>query len=117
MQLKRKCKICGKKFTAIKNTQFFCQRKCFKKDYYRRTKLKLAEIESRTPTFNCLVCGTITKLTFDPIKDEVSFGSFICPSCGIPRRTALEQEGHPDFVLGNPYITQFVIVSAIVVME
>lgn len=115
MKLKRECKICGKKFTAIKNTQFFCQRKCFKKDYYQRTKLKLAEIESRTPVFTCILCDHSLKLDFDPIKDEVSFGLFICPNCGVPRRVSLVQEEHPDFVLGNPYVEQFVVVSAITV--
>jgi transcription elongation factor Elf1 len=115
MKLKRKCKICGKSFTAIKNTQFFCQRKCFKKDYYQRTKKKLAELEARRPTFTCAVCDTTTKLDFDPIKDEVSFGLLICTNCGIPRRVALKESDNPHFVLGDPYIEQFIIRTAIVV--
>lgn len=85
MRLKRQCQICGKDFIAIKHTQHFCQRKCFKKDYYQRTKLKLAELESRTPQFKCPICSVSTKLDFDPIKNEVSFGLFVCPFCKTPR--------------------------------
>ena len=30
------CKICGKEFDSVKYTNVFCQRKCFKRDYYLR---------------------------------------------------------------------------------
>ena len=114
MKLKRKCKMCEKEFTAIKHTQFFCCRKCFKRDYYIRTKEKLEKERSKYPQFKCPLCEEKSSLMFDPIREEVAFDNHICPFCGIPREVTIEQENNTNFYVGNSFTIQFVISSAIV---
>jgi len=84
MRIKRACKICGDHFAAIKITQFFCSRKCFKRDYYLRTKEK-AQVERKQqkyPTKSCVLCGVVSQLTFDPIESPQDFKTWGCPHCG-----------------------------------
>ena len=114
MQIPRECRVCGKDFLAIKQTQFFCCRKCFKKDYYQRTKAKLAEEAARRPVYNCPICEEATPIDFDPIKDEKSFDEMICPFCGIPRSVMYAHHTNPYFIIGNSMTAQFVVQSAII---
>ena len=70
MEIKRQCKVCGVDFIAIKSTQFFHSRKCFKKDFYSRLKAKKADKEQNPvyPSKECGFCSKISRLDFDPIK-------------------------------------------------
>lgn len=115
MSIERKCKTCGANFYAIKDTQFFCSRRCFKKAYYYRNKDKIKEQNKRTPTFLCPVCHNESNLGFDPIRQEYMFDVYICPFCGIPRVTMLKQQiFNTNFVIGNNRTINFVISSAII---
>lgn len=98
MRIKRKCKICGKDFVAIKVTQFFCSRKCFKKDYYLRTKSRLSEQEHNPsyPTKKCCFCSEVSKLTFDPIKFPKLFDDWGCPFCGTTNKLVWENFDNPN---------------------
>jgi len=83
MQLSRRCKSCKEWFKAIKTTQLFCCRKCFKKDYYYRLRQKQA-IERSSPSFPdkyCQVCSTKMILQFDPIKAPHLYDELECPKC------------------------------------
>lgn len=84
MRIKRTCKICGDLFSAIKITQFFCSRKCFKRDYYLRTKSKANEEDRKKkfPTKACSFCEVESQLTFDPIESPQDFRMWGCPHCG-----------------------------------
>jgi len=79
MQIKRKCKSCGKNFIATKEKQWHCSRVCFKKAYFIRHK----EVKGIFPIFSCEVCGTKTELRIDPISKEGEFfwTNFKCPNC------------------------------------
>lgn len=114
MKINRKCKICGTSFVAIKHTQYFCKRKCFKKDYYQRTKVKAAALKNKRPDYNCPHCGMATPLAFDPVKFPKLFNELICPFCGIPRQVLYDHRFDLSFTIGNPGTIQFVVSSAIV---
>ena len=114
MKIERKCKICEKKFVAIKHTQYFCCRKCFKKDYYQRTKERLAILSKKHPSYNCPVCANGTELPFDPTKNSGDFNALVCPFCGIPKSVVSYFWTNANFTLGNSMTAQFVIHSAIV---
>lgn len=92
MKINRTCKICGGYFSAIKVTQFFCSRKCFKKDYYIRTRAEIQERESRPtfPTKKCGFCENSSQLNFDPIKNREKFNAWNCPHCGVTNRLLLD---------------------------
>jgi len=86
MKLKRKCKICGNSFVAIKTTQFFCCRKCFKRDYYNRTKIRLRQQEQAPPNYpikECSFCEKRSKLNFDPLEHPKLYDTWQCPYCGV----------------------------------
>lgn len=85
MRIKRMCKICGEEFNAIKVTQFFCKRRCFKKDYYLRSKQKTQQTESKPsyPIRKCAFCDAMTPLTFDPVRSPKEFDAWGCPVCGV----------------------------------
>jgi hypothetical protein len=85
MRINRICKICGKPFVAIKSTQFFCCRKCFKRSYYLETKIKLLEKKQnpKYPRKKCDFCGEYSDLDFDPTKDIQRFDNWRCPHCGV----------------------------------
>lgn len=88
MQIARRCKICGKEFTAIKLTQFFCCRKCFKKDYYIRTKSRIRDMEQNPsyPSKQCGFCLKFSKMFFDPIKYPKMYDNWGCPYCGATNK-------------------------------
>lgn len=99
---------------AIKTTQLFCRRACFKKDFYRRNKSRMDEAAKRLPQYSCPVCGESTPLLFDPIKSPALLGNFVCPHCGIPRSVIFDFHDSFTFVIGNSMTAQFVIQSAII---
>lgn len=88
MKIPRKCKTCEKKFSAIKETQYFCSRRCFKRDYYLRNKALLAaqERNPRFPTRTCELCRNTSQLPFDPMKTPNRFGAWKCPYCGLSNK-------------------------------
>jgi hypothetical protein len=77
MKLKRICRCCKKEFIAQKIKQWYCSRKCFKQDYFKRSKDK----PGNYPTFMCEDCGRETILRIDPVKDEFFWTDFKCPHC------------------------------------
>lgn len=114
MYLERNCKICGEPFVAIKQTQLFCQRRCFKKDYYRRTKGRILELRNRRASYHCPHCFGMSSLLFDPSINEDAFRGYVCPWCGIPRQVLYDHQWDYTFVLGNSATARFVVSSAIV---
>jgi len=97
MRIKRVCKVCGNVFLAIKTTQFFCSRKCFKKDYYLRIKAKVQEKEQNPhyPSRICGFCGEKSVLNFDPIKEQAKFDDWHCPFCGVTNKTLWQNIDNP----------------------
>jgi len=98
MRTERICKICGNKFLAIKTTQFFCSRKCFKKDYYVRMKIKELEKDQnpKYPSKQCGLCGKVSQLDFDPIKNPQKFNAWGCPHCGATNALVWEYQDNPN---------------------
>ncbi|MCR4261035.1 MAG: hypothetical protein NUV96_01720 [Candidatus Colwellbacteria bacterium] len=98
MRINRTCKICGKNYQAIKGTQFFCSRKCFKKDYYLRTKAKLQDQEQYPtyPTKRCAFCDVSTTLKFDPLEQPQLFDTWMCPECGVPNMLVWKYQNSPS---------------------
>jgi len=86
MRIKQTCKICKKPFIAIKVTQRFCKRECFKRDYYLRIKEKLQKLalHPNYPQKQCSFCSNTVTLPFDPIKSPNLFNDFRCPFCNVP---------------------------------
>jgi len=98
MKMKRICKICGKSFFAIKVTQFFCCRNCFKKDYYSRTRVRINE-EKHNPSYpikKCNFCSKPSKLNFDPIELPKLFDAWGCPYCGATNKVVWEHHNDPN---------------------
>lgn len=114
MKLKKCCKTCGKEFEAIKDGQFFCSRKCFKKDYYQRNRDKIKELEKKRPVYHCSVCSYPSEMPFDPVKNYSKFSEFACPFCGMPRAIVVEYAHDQRMIVGNSFTAQFVIHSAII---
>jgi len=77
MKIERNCRTCGTKFVAQKLKQWYCSRKCFKKDYFKRSK----DIKGNFPKFTCEDCGNTIELRIDPITDEYFWTNFKCPFC------------------------------------
>lgn len=98
MRIKRTCKICGDPFMAIKVTQFFCRRKCFKKDYYLRTKNSLQDREQNPvyPSKECGFCLKMSNLGFDPLELPKRFDTWGCPYCGATNSLVWEHQGNPN---------------------
>ena len=90
MRIKRNCKVCGTEFIAIKSTQLFESRKCFKKDYYLRKKAELAveNASPKYPSYYCNICNFKIDLTFDPVKNSDLFENHKCPNCNFTRKHA-----------------------------
>ena len=94
MRIQRKCQICKTSFIAIKTTQLFCQRRCFKRGYYLRTKERL-DREAAHPSYPqkmCSFCHKVSTLTFDPIKNEKGFNEWSCPFCYVTNRIIWENQ-------------------------
>lgn len=88
MKFNRNCKVCGTQFVAIKNTQYFCRRKCFKRDYYLRKKAE-QEYDTAHPkrsVYNCEFCKWAVEVPFDIAKNPEQWETFTCPVCGVPQR-------------------------------
>lgn len=89
MRIDKKCKVCGTPFTAIKTNQYFCSRKCFKKDYnIRKREERRVDRETNPARFGWLVCshcGLKSPLPYSPKRYKVKFESYACPGCGVPR--------------------------------
>lgn len=83
MKLDRICKNCGNNFFAQKHKQFFCSRKCFKKDYSLKKK---SEFSGKFPLYKCPKCYNSVELNFDPIKNAQRWIGFECPYCFDPDR-------------------------------
>jgi endogenous inhibitor of DNA gyrase (YacG/DUF329 family) len=98
MKINRTCKICGKQFQAIKTTQFFCSRKCFKRDYYARTKIKLQDSKQKPnfPIKICNFCEESSRLSFDPVISAHLYNAWACPKCGATNRLIWEHMHKPN---------------------
>ena len=85
MQITRLCKTCKNEFIARKTTQWFCCRRCFKKDYYQKIKQKNIALDKnpKVPLKTCVFCGKLYHVPFDPIKFPKLFDQWRCPFCGI----------------------------------
>jgi protein-arginine kinase activator protein McsA len=95
MRIKRICKICGESFYAIKSTQYFCCRKCFKKNYYLKQKILLQEEKQKGPIYPIKECGFCFKkaqLNFDPLKKPNLFDAWACPYCGATNKLIWEHQ-------------------------
>lgn len=98
MELARTCKICETPFVAIKTTQYFCRRKCFKRDYYLRNKEKQSEATSN-PTFpkkTCGYCGNMQMIPYDPVKSPEKFNKWECVTCGVTNELLWRHENNPS---------------------
>jgi hypothetical protein len=98
MRINRTCKICGDPYKAIKVTQFFCSRKCFKRDYYLRTKSRIQEREQH-PTYpikKCGYCLVSSMLNFDPLDSPDMFNAWGCPACGATNKLVWEHQNSPN---------------------
>jgi len=98
MRIPRTCKVCGKKFIAIKTTQFFCCRRCFKKDFYQRNKDKNQENSENPhyPTKTCLFCEEKSQLDFDPVRNPERFNAWGCPHCGATNKLVWEHQNNSN---------------------
>lgn len=115
MRIDRECKKCSKPFTAIKATQFFCSRKCFKQDYALRKRAEKVLDNARVKQYDysCGICQRRTEMGFNPLKEQHKFAQFICPFCGIPRSIIWQHRYDATFQFGTGTV-QYVIQSAIV---
>lgn len=109
MKINRTCKICGKSFSAIKVTQFFCCRKCFKRDYYLRTKASIQEQQQHPnyPIKRCSYCEIQSRLNFDPVKNPDKFDAWQCPHCGTTNGLIWKYQDTPNShqIIGNILIS------------
>lgn len=98
MKIQRNCKVCETPFLAIKETQQFCERRCFKRDYYLRTRRKMLE-ELANPTFpkkKCDFCLETSVLDFDPIKFPKLFNNFKCLFCNVSNILVWTHSNNPN---------------------
>lgn len=97
MKVKRTCLVCNKPFIAIKETQKFDSRKCFKKDYYQRNKEKSNQegLHPKHPVKTCLFCKGVSEIKFDPILSPKLFNSWKCPYCQVTNMMVWENQDNP----------------------
>lgn len=85
MKLERICPTCKESFVAIKSTQLYDRRSCFKKALYIKNRDILRE-EQALPVFprkTCAFCQTVQMIPYDPIKQPERFNSWECSNCGV----------------------------------
>jgi len=92
MKILKNCKTCEVEFTAIKEAQYFCSRKCFKKDYYKRNKKRQEALDKLRPVYNCSACGKASEVPFDPVKNYSRYSEFKCPHCFELRSDLVDKE-------------------------
>jgi hypothetical protein len=112
MRIPRGCKTCEVQFEAIKETQFFCSRKCFRKDYYARKKLE-AKVERPFPNYNCGNCGRISPLDFDPLKSPLLFEAYMCPFCDDTREERWKERNLPYYKRKREAIVQVGVYTSV----
>ena len=98
MKIKRKCEVCKTDFIAIKTTQKYCSRRCFKRNYYLKAKAK-QQYELKHPIYPkkiCSYCNQETTLTFDPIIFPKLFNNFTCSNCGVTAELILRHANTPN---------------------
>lgn len=76
------CKTCQKMFLPKSDKNIFCNRRCFKKDFYHRKKAEEL-LNVKFPIFKCPSCSKGIPLTFDPVKEERMWLNFSCPFCNV----------------------------------
>ena len=98
MEIRRSCKTCKTSFSAIKTTQLFCSRRCFKRDYYVRTRIRIKEaaLNPVFPKIKCGFCNTLISLNFDPLKSPGLFDSWECPNCGVSNQMIWRHQNQPN---------------------
>lgn len=98
MRILTTCKTCGVPFTAVKETQHYCSRSCFKRSYYKQARetLKKELANPKYPKKFCSFCGHETQLTFDPIKNEKAFNDFQCPNCSVTNAMIWKNSGEAN---------------------
>lgn len=81
----KKCKLCGKPFTAIRSNQKYCSSRCA--NIYYDNQLRKGHIPKKRrrtyPFFHCPACGLIFRLNFSPLKNYSRFKEITCPDCGF----------------------------------
>lgn len=120
MKIKRICKICGVDFIAIKGTQFFHNRKCFKKDYYVRMKSKINDMAQHSdyPTKACSFCQVKAKLNFDPLDNPKLFNAWSCPACGCTNQLIWDHQNSPSsYQIISGILLQMAASSKAVILE
>ena len=83
MKIPRICKNCGDEFLAIKETQRWCSRQCFKRSYYQEVRAREEEALKHPvfPKKRCGFCGNLIQLDFDPIRQPALYEEKPCPFC------------------------------------
>lgn len=79
MRIERTCLSCKKKFIAQKEKQYYCCKKCFKREYHKRKRLEKKNEDY--PVYVCKECGKSIELAFNPLEDFLSWSTFKCPYC------------------------------------
>lgn len=97
MKIERHCKICGDPFTAIKTTQVFCKRKCFKRDYYLRNKAKTDALAMAPvyPKRTCAFCQVMQTIPYDPVKNADKYNKWECVNCGVTNEILWKYQDMP----------------------
>lgn len=77
------CKTCKKMFLPKSEHNVFCNRRCFKKNYYARQKAIEKNASIKFPIFKCPSCSRNIELDFDPVIYDRKWLDFKCPFCHI----------------------------------
>jgi hypothetical protein len=112
MKIGRACKTCEVFFQAIKETQFFCSRKCFRKDYYARKRIENKR-ERPFPDYGCENCGRRSPLSFDPLKSPLLFEAYECPFCGETRQERWKARNIPYYKQNHATVVEVGIYTSI----
>lgn len=79
--VKIRCGNCHQYFLPKSAKNIFCNRKCFKQNYYRRIKEADLKRAKTFPIFKCPICLNFIELSFDPILFDNMWLDFRCPIC------------------------------------